>query len=379
MTTGQETRTMKSPQHEMNGDGNGRFVDWRGFARRLGARSYIVLLLVLVMVVGGLLSPFFFTGRNIQNILVTGSTVSVLAIGQFAVIVTAGIDLSVGAILALGTVVTALLLEHGQGTVATVVICLVLSAIVGLLNGALVVYARITPFIATLGTMTLLTGVAYIVQSGTQINITDQGFLNTIAGDTFGFSNLILIFLVVTIISALVAQFTPYGRQLYAIGGNAEAARLSGIAVKRDLLLAYAFSGLMAGLAGIMLSAELQQGSSLVGQGDELTAIAAAVVGGASLFGGTGSPITSVAGGFVIGIITNIMNLMGIASQPQLITQGLVILIAVYLTSGDGPRIIAAIGGHIPRRSRSGGPESPAIPAGPAAATPETVKGIRQG
>lgn len=378
MTTGQKMRTTKSPQQETDGDGNGRLVDWRGLARRLGARSYIVLLLVLVMVVDGLLSPFFFTGRNIQNILVTGSTVSVLAIGQFAVIVTAGIDLSVGAILALGTVVTALLLEHGQGTLVTVVICLVLSAIVGLLNGALVVFARITPFIATLGTMTLLTGVAYIVQSGTQINITNQGFLNAIAGDTFGFSNLILIFLVVTIVSALVAQFTPYGRQLYAIGGNAEAARLSGIAVKRDLLLAYAFSGLMAGLAGIMLSAELQQGSSLVGQGDELTAIAAAVVGGASLFGGTGSPITSVAGGFVIGIITNIMNLMGIASQPQLITQGLVILIAVYLTSGDGPRIIAAIGGRIPRRSRGGGPEPTASPAAPEVASTETAKEIRR-
>lgn len=378
MKAKQKMRTMKTTEHEMKSDSNGRHVDWRGLARRVGARSYIVLLLILVMVVGGLLSPFFFTGRNIQNILVTGSTVSVLAIGQFAVIVTAGIDLSVGAILALGTVVTALLLEHGQGTVITVIVCLVLSAIVGLLNGALVVYARITPFIATLGTMTLLTGVAYIVQSGTQINITNQGFLNAIAGDTFGFSNLILIFLVVTIVSALVAQFTPYGRQLYAIGGNAEAARLSGIAVRRDLLLAYAFSGLMAGLAGVMLSAELQQGSSLVGQGDELTAIAAAVVGGASLFGGTGSPITSVAGGFVIGIITNIMNLMGIASQPQLITQGLVILIAVYLTSGDGPRIIAAIGGHVPRRSRRDEHDSLVTSTAPRAAASEADAGMHK-
>jgi len=325
-------------------------TSWRDIARRLASRSYIIILLAMVMVIGSLLSPYFMTSRNIQNILVTGSTVSVLAIGQFAVIVTAGIDLSVGAILALGTVVTALLLEHGQGTFVTVVACLALSAIVGLVNGGLVVYARITPFIATLGTMTLLTGVAYIVQSGTQINISDQGFLNAVAGDTLGVSNLIIIFLIVTVLAAFIAQFTPYGRQLYAIGGNAEAARLSGIAVKRDLLIAYAFSGLMAGLAGVMLAAELQQGSSLVGQGDELTAIAAAVVGGASLFGGTGSPITSVAGGFVIGIITNIMNLLGIASQPQLVTQGLVILIAVYLTSGDGPRVISLLGKKVPKR-----------------------------
>lgn len=350
MVTEQESPLKRSMVETRVQHVSGARTPWRDIARRLASRSYIIILLIVVMVIGSLLSQYFMTGRNIQNILVTGSTVSVLAIGQFAVIVTAGIDLSVGAILALGTVVTALLLEHGQGTVVTIAACLGLSAIVGLINGGLVVYARITPFIATLGTMTLLTGVAYIVQSGTQINISDQGFLDAVSGDTFGVSNLIIIFLIVTVLAALVAQFTPYGRQLYAIGGNAEAARLSGIAVKRDLLIAYAFSGLMAGLAGVMLAAELQQGSSLVGQGDELTAIAAAVVGGASLFGGTGSPITSVAGGFVIGIITNIMNLRGIASQPQLVTQGLVILVAVYLTSGDGPRVIALLGKKVPRR-----------------------------
>jgi ribose transport system permease protein len=207
--------------------------------------------------------------------------------------------------------------------------------------------------------MTVLTGAAYIVQSGTQINITDQKFLNVIAGTTLGVSNLIIIFLVVTIICAIVAQYTAFGRQLYAIGGNAEAARLSGIAVRRNLLVAYAFSGLMAGLAGIMIAAELQQGSSLVGGGDELAAIAAAVVGGASLFGGTGSPITSVAGGFVIGIITNIMTLRGIASQPQLVIQGLVILIAVYLTSGDGPRAMSTLGGLARRSVRRGRPQEP--------------------
>lgn len=327
--------------------------------RTLFSKSYILVLLIVVMVAGTFLSPYFLTSRNVQNILITGSTISVLAIGQFAVIVTAGIDLSVGAMLALSTVVAALLLEHGQGTIVTVIACLILGALVGLMNGGLVVYARITPFIATLGTMTVLTGAAYIVQSGTQINITDQKFLNVIAGTTLGVSNLIIIFLAVTIVCAIVAQYTAFGRQLYAIGGNAEAARLSGIAVRRNLLVAYAFSGLMAGLAGIMIAAELQQGSSLVGGGDELAAIAAAVVGGASLFGGTGSPITSVAGGFVIGIITNIMTLRGIASQPQLVIQGLVILIAVYLTSGDGPRAMSALGGLARRSVRRGRPQEP--------------------
>jgi ribose transport system permease protein len=123
---------------------------------------------------------------------------------------------------------------------------------------------------------------------------------------------------------------------MYAIGGNPEAARLSGLPVNRDTIMAYVTSGLLAGLAGLMLAGRLSQGSSLVGQGYELDSIAAAVVGGTSLFGGTGDPISTVLGALIIGMIGNIMNLVGIQSEPQLIIRGLVILLAVFLTSGHG-------------------------------------------
>ncbi len=202
-------------------------------------------------------SPFFLTGRNLQNVLVTGSVVAVLAVGQFVVIVTAGIDLSVGSIAALATVIAALLLRSGQSAWVAVVVTLVACAVVGLINGALVVFAGITPFIATLGTMTAFIGFAYIIQNGILIGITDTTFINLFSGSTFGVSHLVVIFVVVMGVAAFVMQYTPLGRQLYAIGGNAEASRLSGLPVKRDLIIAYAFNGLLAGLAGLMIAAQL--------------------------------------------------------------------------------------------------------------------------
>jgi ribose transport system permease protein len=264
----------------------------------------------------------------------------VLAVGQFMVIVTAGIDLSVGSIAALATVVAAVLLRNGQSTAVAVLVTLVICGLVGVINGGLVVYGGITPFIATLGMMSVVRGAAFLVQTGTLIGITNQHFLNTFSGKTGGVPHVVIIFVVVMLVTAFVMQYTAFGRRLYAIGGNPEASRLSGLPVNRDLLSAYAFAGLMAGLAGLMLAAQLSQGSSLVGQGYELDSIAAAVVGGASLFGGTGSPTTAVIGGLLIGTISNIMNLAGIQSEPQLIIKGALILVAVFLTSGGGPKRI---------------------------------------
>jgi ribose transport system permease protein len=309
-------------------------------ARRLLSNSYLFIILLITVFIGTQVSPYFLTGRNLQNIVVTAAVVSVLAVGQFMVIVTAGIDLSVGSIAALATVVAAVLLRNGQSTAVAVLVTLVICGLVGVINGGLVVYGGITPFIATLGMMSVVRGAAFLVQTGTLIGITNQHFLNTFSGKTGGVPHVVIIFVVVMLVTAFVMQYTAFGRRLYAIGGNPEASRLSGLPVNRDLLSAYAFAGLMAGLAGLMLAAQLSQGSSLVGQGYELDSIAAAVVGGASLFGGTGSPTTAVIGGLLIGTISNIMNLAGIQSEPQLIIKGALILVAVFLTSGGGPKRI---------------------------------------
>lgn len=137
-------------------------------------------------------------------------------------------------------------------------------------------------------------------------------------------------------------HYTTYGRRLYAIGGNLDAARLSGLPVSRDLMLTYTLSGLLAGLAGLLAAGQLLEGSSLIGQGYELNAIAAVVVGGASLFGGTGSPIAAVIGGLIVGIVNNILNLLGVSSQPQLVIQGGVIIVAVFFSSAGGIHRISA-------------------------------------
>ena len=162
----------------------------------------------------------------------------------------------------------------------------------------------------------------------------------------FGIRSPVYIFVAVTILAAIVARFTVFGRGLYAIGGNREASRLSGLPVNRSLLVTYTMSGVLAGMAGLVAAAQLYQGSSLIGRGYELDAIAAVVVGGATLMGGRGDPISAVVGVFILSIIVNIMNMMGISSEPQLVIKGAVILLAVYLSSAGGVDQIARLLGR---------------------------------
>lgn len=319
----------------------------------------LIVTIAVVLVIGSSLSPFFMTEANFRNILITGAVVSILAVGQFMVIVTAGIDLSVGAVASLSTVVSAVLMSHGRGTVTTVALTLAACAVIGVVNGSLVVYAGITPFIATLGMLGVAQGLAYLVQGGTYVRIENQTFIGLFSGEFGGVPKQVLIFVLATVVFAVVMRWTTFGRQLYAIGGNREAARLSGLPVQRNVVAAYVISACLAAVAGFMLAAQLGEGSSRLGQGLELDSIAAAVVGGASLFGGLGSPVAAVLGGLLIGVISNIMNLRGVAAEPQLIIKGVLILFAVFVTSGRGADIraasVARIKGAAVRKRRPGG------------------------
>lgn len=307
-------------------------------ALRILSKLYLFMVFAVIIVLGACLSPYFLKIRNLTNIITAASITSVLAVGQFFVIVTGGIDLSVGSLAALATVISAIVLANHYAAGFAIALTLIVSAVVGLANGALVVYARITPFIATLAMLSILEGFSYIIQTGELIQISDTGFTTMFAGMAGPIPIPVIIFLAITAAAAFVMSNTTFGRELYAIGGNREASRLSGLPINRDLLIAYTVSGLLAGLAGLMLASQLLEGSSLVGRGYELDSIAAVVVGGASLFGGSGDPIRSVIGGLIIATILNIMNLMGIQSQPQLVIKGFVILIAVFFSSGDAPR-----------------------------------------
>lgn len=326
-------------------------------AKHLLPKSYLVLVLIAIIIIGYYVSGDFLTIRNAENVIAAASIVAVLAVGQFFVILTGGIDLSVGSTMAMSTVIVALTLQTGMSAGLSVALTLGACALAGFINGLLVVWLRIPPFIATLAMMSAIKGFSYIIQSTSLIQILNQPFIEAFArGTTLGIRNPVLIFIIVTIIAALVAKYTTFGRSLYAIGGNPEAARLSGLPVARNLLITYTLSGLLAGLAGLIAAAQLQQGSSLIGVGYELDAIAAVVVGGASLMGGKGDPVSAVIGVFVLATIINVMNLVGISSEPQLVIKGAVIVIAVFLSSAGGvQRISNFFGsrfGHRPAAAR---------------------------
>ncbi len=342
---------------DKDGQGGGHLLD---AIKRILPQSYLVLVLLGIIIIGHLVTPNFLTLRNFSNVVSFSSIIAILAVGQFYVILTGGIDLSVGAILALSTVVAALTLQTGVDAGVATIFTLGVCSIFGLGNGLLVVWLRIPPFIATLAMMSVVQGFSYIIQSSSLIQIENETFVVWFSdGRLVGIPNPVLIFLVVTVAAAFTSRYTTFGRRLYAIGGNREAARLSGLPVSRDLLITYSLSGFLAGLAGLLAAAQLLQGSSLVGRGSELDAIAAVVVGGASLMGGNGSPVNSVIGVFVLATIINIMNLVGISSEPQLVIKGAVIIVAVFLSSAGGVgRISATLSGLFGGRKRGGAERS---------------------
>ncbi len=332
-----------NPRREVAPAGaTGPAASLRSFGKKALPKSYLLLVLLAIIVIGYAVSPGFLSIRNAENVIAAASIVAVLAVGQFFVILTGGIDLSVGSILAMSTVVVALTLQTGMSAGLSVVITLFCCGLAGLVNGILVVFLRIPPFIATLAMMSAVKGLSYIIQSTSLIQILNEGFIEAFSRGSFlGVRNPVWIFIAVAIAGAILAKFTTFGRSLYAIGGNPEAARLSGLPVARNLLITYTMSGVLAGLAGLIAAAQLRQGSSLIGVGYELDAIAAVVVGGASLMGGKGDPISAVIGVFVLTTIINIMNLVGISSEPQLVIKGAVIIIAVFLSSAGGVQRIS--------------------------------------
>jgi ribose transport system permease protein len=324
---------MSNEETKLQGASNRGVRLWRGFRKHI-LSNYLLWVLIGTLILGSLSSPYFMTERNIWNVLTFAAVVSVIAVGQFLVVVTGGIDLSVGSIAALTTVVAAVLMKAGYAAALASIFALVVAAICGAINGVLVVRANITPFVATLAMMTIARGSSYMVQEGSLISITNDNFIGWFAGNLGPVPTPVIIFLLVMLVAEYVMRDTIFGRRLYAIGGNREASRLSGIPVAKCVFSVYLLSGLLSGLAGLILAAQLTQGSSLLAQGYELDSIAAVVVGGAALAGGTGNPIGAVTGGLIIGVLGNIMNLLQLSSEPQMVVKGILIIIAVMFIRG---------------------------------------------
>ncbi len=286
----------------------------------------------LLAVVLSVLSPDFLTTNNLFTVLRQVSINGLIAFGMTFVILTGGIDLSVGAMLAFAGAITASLLACGHSVGLAVAAGIGIGAVLGLFNGLLVSWGRVAPFIATLGSMTLVRGLTLAFTQGRPISVDNAGF--AMLGDGY-LAHLIplpvLWMFVLFLLSGLLLRGTVFGRHVFAIGGNEEASRLSGVHVRLVKLGVYGLSGLLSGLAGVVLTSRLYSAQATAGTGYELDAIAAVVLGGTSLSGGRGWLTGTLIGALLIGFLNNGLNLLGVSSFYQQVVKGAVILLAVLL------------------------------------------------
>lgn len=295
--------------------------------------EYRILVILLLMIVGlSLASDVFLTSRNIINIIRQISVNAVLASGMTFVIITGGIDLSVGSIVAVGGVIVASIIKPGSAPIwLAILAALAACSVLGFVNGITIAKLKVPPFVITLSMMTIARGIAYVYTDGRPIVALPKSFLFLGRG-TIGFLPVpVVIMLLVVIIAGVLLYFTTFGRYVYYIGGNEEAARVSGINIVRVKTLVYAFNGLLAGLGGVMLAARINSGQPQAGMMYELDAIAAVVIGGTSLSGGLGTITGTLAGALIIGIINNGLNLLNVSPFYQMIVKGFVIAFAVIL------------------------------------------------
>jgi len=281
-------------------------------------------------------SGTFFSGRNLVYVLLQISVNMILASGMTLVILSKGIDLSVGSVVALAGVVGADLIASGYPVPVAAVIAVGVGALVGLANGASIVFLRVAPFIATLATMTAARGLAYLYTDGVSVGNLPDSFTRWGSARIGPVPVLVLVAAVVVVLTAILLGRTVFGRRLFAVGGNEEAARLAGVRVGSVKLVVYTLMGALAALGGILLAARLGAGDPKAGQLFELTAIAAVVVGGTSLTGGRGGVWGTVLGALIIGVLDNGLVLMDVSAFWQMVVKGLVILGAVSLDRGRG-------------------------------------------
>ena len=313
----------------MNALQHGRSLQGANGAKSFFQKYYLVITFLLMFVVSCLLSPKFFTPLNLLNILTQNATTAILSYGMLFVIVTGGIDLSVGSFLALSVCLTAGLLNQNWPIAAVCLFVVLVMAVGGAIAGGLIAFGKIEPFIATLAMQQVVRGIAYIYQVGSVAVINNQTFLTNFAGNLGPIPIAIIYAVIIGIIMHILLKNTTFGRKTYAIGGSKEAAKLVGVSVNKMLISIYVLSAILAGIAGIIMAARLRVGTALVGDGLELDAIASVVIGGAAFTGGRGTVMNTVLGVLILGIIGNIMNLMGVATYPQMMIKGAIIVAAV--------------------------------------------------
>lgn len=293
--------------------------------------SAIFLALIAIMVVITIVAPQFATSGNIYRVSRQISFVAIAALGVFTVILTGGIDLSLGSTIGLSGVACGLSMAAGVHPLLAILIGMLTGFSVGIVNGVLVSYVGITPFIVTLGMLSIARGSIWIVTKGWPVENIDDRILVLGQGDLLGIPVPVVIMFAVAVVIHFLMRFTVFGRRIYAIGGNEEATRLSGIDVQKIKCLAYGISGLLASITGIILVARFSSAQTSSGEGWELDAIAAAVIGGTSLAGGAGSVIGVLIGAAIMGVIRNGLVLMRVSAYWQTAIMGLIVILAAVI------------------------------------------------
>lgn len=304
--------------------------------------------LLVVLILGSALSPFFMTVDNIRNVLGLASIIGLLAVGQGFVIIAggAGIDLSIGATLALAAIVGAKMAPYGP--VGVILGALLTGLFVGAINGLGIAFGRLQPFIITLGTMTIATGAAFFLSGSNPIRLRGDNALKWLSADVFGIPVPVIVFILTVAIAQIVLSKTVFGRQIYVLGGNEEAAHFAGIPVVRHRMTVYMISGLCAGMGALVLMSRLQTADPAYGRGYELAAIAAVVVGGAPLTGGVGTIRGVAVGVLIIQFITNILDLLNVNPYIQAMVQGLILIAVVALNRRGSATSVQALKRSVP-------------------------------
>lgn len=295
-------------------------------------QQYPLAILIALTIIASFSSSAFLTSDNLTNLIRQISITGIVVLAELLVVVTGGIDISVGSVLGLAAVLSAGLFD-GRSLYLGLLVGVLVGLALGAVNGILVAYRGLEPFIVTLGMLALARGLVYAYTQGVPITPSGSNFTGPGTSSLFGVPLLGLFWLVAIAVVAFLLYRTVYGRRLYAIGSNKAAAYSSGIPVRRSLLAVYALAGLLAGLGGFLLSSRLGSGTPTAGTNYELDAIAAVVIGGARLSGGHGRVFGAVAGTFIFGIITNLLVLLNVSTFLQDAFRGALILLAVAATA----------------------------------------------
>ncbi len=291
----------------------------------------IVLVLLLICAVLSFLSPVFLTAPNLINVIRQISINGILAIGMTLIIITGGIDLSVGSQVALTGAVVAGLLSSGTSIALAIIVGLAAGALIGFINGTIITKGGVPPFIVTLGMLTAARGITLIYTGGRPIYNLGSTFRFFGAGYVGGIPVPVIILGIILIISHFVAKHTVFGREVYAVGGNPEAAVYSGVNKNKRLVQVYTFMGFLSAITGIVLTSRLGSADPTAGTGFELDAIAAVVIGGTSMFGGEGAVTGTMIGALIIGVINNGLNLLNVSSYYQQVIKGVIVVGAVLM------------------------------------------------